>query len=102
LDGRFYPVPQNQGSAPRRGRYTFVSRRTLWNAGGLSESSEGGGGKTGRRTLSFAGGRGPPHPCGGRQEGIAMTQPALAIGCAAGFGGDRTDSADAIVETLIA
>jgi hypothetical protein len=31
-----------------------------------------------------------------------MTQDTLAIGCAAGFGGDRTDAAAAIVETLIA
>ena len=31
-----------------------------------------------------------------------MTQNILSIGCAAGFGGDRTDAALPIVETLIA
>jgi hypothetical protein len=31
-----------------------------------------------------------------------MTQDTLAIGCAAGFGGDRTDAAAPVVETLIA
>src|SRR5262245_12548089 len=31
-----------------------------------------------------------------------MTQTAFSIGCAAGFGGDRTDSADPIVTSLIA
>jgi hypothetical protein len=31
-----------------------------------------------------------------------MTRDALAIGCAAGFGGDRTDAAGPVVETLVA
>ena len=31
-----------------------------------------------------------------------MTSDTLAIGCAAGFGGDRTDAAGPIVDTLIA
>ncbi len=31
-----------------------------------------------------------------------MTQPSLTIGCAAGFGGDRTDAASPLVETMIA
>ncbi|MCC9076729.1 DUF1446 domain-containing protein [Litorilinea aerophila] len=30
-----------------------------------------------------------------------MSLPHLAIGCAAGFGGDRTDAAGPVVETLI-
>lgn len=33
---------------------------------------------------------------------IFMHQKTLSIGCAAGFGGDRTDAALPIVETLIA
>src|SRR4029079_14194784 len=39
--------------------------------------------------------------CADRQ-GISMTGRTLAIGCAAGFGGDRTDAAGPVVDTLIA
>ena len=31
-----------------------------------------------------------------------MTRDALAIGCAAGFGGDRTDAAGPVVDSLVA
>ncbi len=35
-------------------------------------------------------------------RGNDMTSDTLAIGCAAGFGGDRTDAAGPVVDTLIA
>jgi hypothetical protein len=35
-------------------------------------------------------------------HGIAMPRDVLAIGCAAGFGGDRIDAAGPVVDTLIA